>query len=189
MKRQLEIEADINLIQKINSGDRFAMQEFIKRWNSDIYKRIYFLTNQSEISKDLCQEAWQSILKNIHLLKDVSKYKSWMLVIASRKAFDWIRSLKKNQFVSIENISEKELLNSPDDYEQIQNQHVSDIQNAIRELDSSQKIILELYYLNRMSLKEISSVLTIPYGTVKSRLFYAREELKRVITKEVHDET
>lgn len=55
------------------------------------------------------------------------------------------------------------------------------IQTGIRQLPPARRIILEMFYLENLSLREISKVLNVPEGTIKSRLFYARENLKKIL--------
>jgi DNA-directed RNA polymerase specialized sigma24 family protein len=62
------------------------------------------------------------------------------------------------------------------------------IRMGIQLLSSAQRIVLEMFYLENLSLREISDVLNIPEGTVKSRLFHAREKLKNIIINHMEDE-
>jgi RNA polymerase sigma-70 factor (ECF subfamily) len=101
-------------------------------------------------------------------------------MIARRKAIDWIRgqqqSRKRTQTMRAETKAKSEM--NQTEYE-TDRQMQFDI--AMQQLPATQKMVLNMFYQEHLSLKEISEVLNITEGTVKSRLFYAREKLKNII--------
>lgn len=185
MKKSQDQLLDEGLVIRIQDGEREAMHLFIKRWNLALYQRISYLTNNPEIAKDLLQEAWSSILKSFPSLKEPEKYKAWMMTIASRKAYDWIRKIRKHQLLSLDTIDTNDVMDSDENSNE---DLIKLLRQSIRELDQSQRIILTMFYIENLTIQEIAKQLKIPIGTVKSRLFYARELLKEKITKGVFHE-
>ena len=174
------------LVLQYQNGDKKALALLVKRWHIKMCKQAYWYTKDSAIAKDIAQDSWGVILKNMHSIKDTNSFGSWALTIVNRKAIDWIRRSKKTneklyQFYE----------NSKAHYETIENNNNIDIDSnivtinrtktiisAINNLPENQQMIIRMFYLEEYTIQEISVILKISKGTVKSRLFYAREKLK-----------
>ncbi len=174
------------LVLQYQNGDKKALALLVKRWHVKMCKQAYWYTKNIDVAKDIAQDSWGVILKNMHSIKDTNSFGSWALTIVNRKAIDWIRRSKKTneklyQFYE----------NSKANYETIENNNNIDIDSnivtinrtktiisAINNLPENQQIIIRMFYLEEYTIQEISVILKISKGTVKSRLFYAREKLK-----------
>jgi len=168
------------LILSYKSGSKKAFNILVKRWNTRLLNRAYLLTKNQEASQDIVQTTWQTALKQIHKLNDPRKFSSWIYTIVSRRAYDWIKFQQKERSVK-EQFSETTTASEKED--------IYNLSNYIQALPTKDKTILTLFYLDQKSVKEISKLLDISVGTVKSRLFYSREKLKTLIQKEVSYET
>ncbi len=142
---------------------------------------IYYQVQQQNPVEDIAQDCWYVIIEKLPELELKISFKAWALSIARRKALDWIRKKQQSAKNSslIENRSASSTKSSTTDNSSSKLQKV---RNAIQQLPGTQRIVLELFYLDNLTLQEISSVLNISNGTVKSRLFYAREKLKQIIS-------
>jgi len=167
------------LVLKCQSGDEQSLSILIKRWHPKLLRQANRHLYDMEASKDVVQESWQAIIKGLDALKDSSKFGVWALSITSRKAIDWIRKKQTSRKreddevafqleQSIEQSDEKEVL-------------LTKMSIALKELPRDQKLVLSMFYLESYPLSEISKILDLPIGTVKSRLYYAREHLKKII--------
>jgi len=100
------------------------------------------------------------------------------LAIVTRKSIDWLRKEKR----SFNNL--KEYYETVEITREVYAQDLTEVQrlrNAIYSLSKGQQIVIRLFYLEAYSLNEICEILNLSKGTVKSRLFYAREKLKTII--------
>lgn len=168
------------LILKCHEGDTKAFRLLIKRWNK---KLIYFackFTHDVESAQDVVQNSWIAIHKGLHKLQDPSKFTTWAFRITYNKSMDALRSSRNKNEVA---------LNDQADFEEVKEEDDSwnTISDLLKKLPEQHKLILTLFYLEQQSVKQIASVLKLPEGTVKSRIFYARELLKRKY-KEVNHE-
>lgn len=170
--------SDKDLIIAYQSGHKKAFAFLVKRWHVQFCKLAYWYVKDADVSKDIAQESWTIILNKLTALEEPDKFKSWAIRIVNRKAIDWLRASKrravKRQHFSIENTTES--------VEEFEKEDLSEINSllkrAIEKLSDDQKIIIKLFYLEDYSLKQISELLNVSIGTVKSRLFYTREKLK-----------
>ncbi len=173
------------LVLQCQNGNKKAFSLLVKRWHNKLCKQAFFYTKDIDISKDIAQDSWNVIIKRIEGLKEPNSFGSWALTIVNRKAIDWLRRNKKNEeklYTYYENShinSDPEINNkNVENDNNITNNTAKNVLNVIKKLPKNQQIILTLFYVEEYSILEISNILTISKGTVKSRLFYAREKLK-----------
>ncbi|MEM6524654.1 MAG: RNA polymerase sigma factor [Bacteroidota bacterium] len=170
---------DALLIQKIAVGDGKAAELLVKRWHKRLISFSFKLVNNLEVAKDIVQDSWIVVINSIRSLKDPHKFKTWAFRIVHNKSIDWIRS--QRQTVEIDEVNEQE-------YDNSNIEDKSDrIRYALKQLKDKDRIILTLFYLEGHNIYEIGEILGAPVGTIKSRIFYAREHLKKKY-KEVYHE-
>ena len=164
-RAQLE---DQILVMDAQDGDAEAMQKLVKRWQKRLWCHAYRLTGYEEAAWDVMQEAWHDMIKGLNKLHDPARFKAWAYKITTNKAMDWIKHKSRHKHVSLDVVAETPISDP------IQ----TGIQELMAKLKAPQKVVLSLYYFEELSVAEISHVLRIPSGTVKSRLHAAREALK-----------
>lgn len=170
------------LVKRFQDGEKDALKQLIISFNPKLKQTIYFSTKDQAPVDDLSQECWYIIIQKLENLKLKISFEAWALTIARRKAIDWIRTqqrLRKQGKLIKDEAQNKVQCNKADD----KDDKMKKVRIGIQQLSASQKIVLNMFYLENLSLSEISNVLDISKGTVKSRLFYAREELKNNINQ------
>jgi RNA polymerase sigma-70 factor (ECF subfamily) len=111
--------------------------------------------------------------KRLRKLNDPANFKAWAYGIATNKSIDWLRKTKAVKHISIEEIEEQQHKEKKD----------SGIKELMGKIEIRKRAVLSLYYVEQLSITEISVALRIPQGTVKSRLHNARKELKELWQK------
>ncbi|MFY0690027.1 MAG: sigma-70 family RNA polymerase sigma factor [Cyclobacteriaceae bacterium] len=166
------------LVGRYISGDRGALDLLIKRWEQKVFRQLVRVTGDALASQDISQEVWVAVIKGLSRLRDRSSFGAWAMRIATLKGYDWIREQQKERRRSeeIKRIDDSEDDNMAED-------QLERLITAVSQLPSNQKNILQLFYLDKHNVHEISSILNIPRGTVKSRLFHAREKLKKILNQ------
>lgn len=169
---------DKDLVRAFQAGDKFALTKLIERWHIIFCKRAYWIVKDAELSKDIAQDSWQTIMSKIGELKDVSRFNSWALRIVYNKSLDALK-YKTRERKKHEEFSHTQLtsLNIHGEDEMLKVR----LLEAIKQLSMQQQMVIKLFYTESYSLKEISELLNISIGTAKSRLFHAREKLKTII--------
>lgn len=182
MKKQKSIDA--NLVEQFQSGNVNALTLLVKRWHKEFCKKAYWIVKDADQSKDIAQDSWNTILTKIKDLKDPNSFGSWAMRIVYSKALDAIRETNKNRFKQ-EQLAKKHPI-EVDVYEN--NSEIKiELLKAIGRLSSAHQIVLKLFYVEEYSLKEIADLLGVSTGTVKSRLFHARENLKLILKKKNYE--
>jgi RNA polymerase sigma-70 factor (ECF subfamily) len=176
--------ADSFLIIQYREGNPSVLAELVKRYHKVFCEKAYWITKDKEIAKDIAQESWIIIINKLHALENADSFKSWALRIVYTKAIDALkRRNKENKNLESTVIIESGTQSSED--ESKLNQIA--LLKAIRKLSKEKQDIIRLFYAEEYSIIEISAFLKIPIGTVKSRLFKAREKLKLILKKVNHE--
>ncbi|TMM31162.1 RNA polymerase sigma factor [Polaribacter aestuariivivens] len=174
------ILSDKILIKNYQKGDKKMISLLVEKWHVSFCKVALWIVKDADIAKDIAQESWRIILKKLPSLKEPEKFKSWAISIINRKAIDFIRA-KNREHLKLEKIyfeSEK----TTSIFEITKDDSVEKkLLKSIKKLSVEHQMVIELFYKESYSLKEISEILKISVGTTKSRLFHAREKLKTIL--------
>lgn len=177
---------DALLVLEYQSGKKEALTLLVKRWHEKLCNQAFWYTKNRDTAKDIAQDSWGVVIRKLPQLSDPNKFGSWAMTITTRKAIDWRRKRKretnqlKQQYESSRTLDRHSNLVAAND-------RILILRKAILTLPDLQQQILNLFYLQEFSIKQIGEILEISTGTVKSRLFTAREKLK-VILKNRNDE-
>ena len=178
-KKETHIQNDY-LVKQFQEGDRQALKLLIKRFHPQLEQQIFAQTRDKASLEDLVQESWYAIITGLTTVNIRISFEVWALSIARRKAVDWIReqqrARKRAQLLAQEEVKEY----TEEDALDIILERKARLKHAIKGLPQSQRIVLTMFYLENYSVQEISDILRISAGTVKSRLFNAREHLKEI---------
>jgi len=155
--------------------------ELLEENKFKFYKTAKIILKNDDDIYDALQDALLSMYQNYDTLKDKKLFSTWGTRIVINKCYDFLRK-KRNNVIDFDEITEKNIEVSHYDIYDIDKYG---IKKAIEEnLSEEQKLVIILFYYDDYSLKEISRILEIPEGTVKSRLSKAREILKEKLEKE-----
>ena len=179
MKRRVRQVYDEWLILSYQSGNRKALSLLVKRWHSKLLRHIYYKTDHWEASKDLVQDSWVAILHGLDKLRDPADFGVWAMRIANNKAVDWIRkTAREREFLDKESPIFPEMVGKEG-----KNEEIERIRLSYRKLDHRHRILINLHYRQGYSIHQMARILRISEGTVKSRLFTARNELKNRLNR------
>lgn len=140
-----------------------------------IERFVWFKLASKADADDILQESYLTAFQKFDTLADKSHFKAWIISIARNKCNDYYRRKAKSVDVSIDELTEQPLTASRYGYVE---QH--DVYDALESLSENDKQIIDLFYIQGYNQSEISQRLNIPVGTVKSRLYTARNNFKRL---------
>ena len=174
----LSIGANISSkIININKNE-ISKEEFValvEEYKLSLYRFAKsILKNDIEV-EDAISESILKAYKNKNRLKNKESFKSWMMRIVANECYDLIK--RKNRFDLRDNLETLNLVHIDKEY--------SNLREIIDDLNEEFSSVLVLFYYDDMSIKEISKVLKISEGTVKSRLSRAKSKLKVLLKEEI----
>lgn len=180
------------LVLRAQQGDREAFEQLVRKWHKKLLYQSYIRTKDWEQSEDIIQDVWQWLVTNLRKLKEAAKFGSWIRTVVDRRSIDWIRKQQRtrNQFEKTAWSQESvEVLADPSDSVINKESRLSALESAMNELKPESKLILVLYYTEENSIESIAHILRVPKGTVKSRLFHAREKLKNMLKQDSYEKS
>ncbi|MGB5817837.1 MAG: RNA polymerase sigma factor [Saonia sp.] len=165
------------LVLQHQSGNKKALSVLVHKYHRKFCKHSYWYTRDMDVSKDIVQDCWGIIIHRLNGLRDPNSFGSWSMRIVTRRSLDYIRRAKRM------NKNREAYSRFAPEHENNENRDSDQTKllPAIRSLPNDQQVVLHLFYTEDYSLKEIAQILEISVGTVKSRLFHAREKLKTIL--------
>lgn len=170
------------LVLRAQGGEADAMRQLVERWNPRLTRHAMRLTQNAEAANEAAQEAWLGIVRGIYRLDDPACFRRWAYRIVARKCADWIRRRQKDRQTTQELCSDPP---APSRENALQDKQER-LRLALQELPSQDRALLAMHYTEAMPLTEIADALGLPLGTVKSRLYHARQRLKAAIEHDQH---
>lgn len=169
------------LVLRCQQGRKDALEELIKTWEKRLYYFIRRLLNNEQEAWQVLQETWISVLRSIPRIREPRKLPVWLYSTARKTALNHIRAKYAEQSLM------KEVENSITVGEREQNSVLEDAEQVHYGLDQislQHREVLTLFFLRELSIDDISEVLNVRIGTVKSRLFYAKQALRNALADE-----
>ncbi|MGI6317894.1 MAG: RNA polymerase sigma factor [Firmicutes bacterium] len=161
--------------------EQSALEKLYHQYFNKTYRTAYLVTGDHQMAEDAAQEAFFKAFSNLDALRDLNKFGSWVNVIASNYAIDMLR--KKKKMIFTDNFAvhaDRNPGNSPQDAWE-KNEEAQEIRDALLLLEPEEREILVLKYFNELSINEISAIVNVPQGTIKSRLFRARKKVRKLL--------
>lgn len=163
------------LVMRCQEGDVVALDELLVRWQERLWRHAVRLTGDSEAAWDILQETLMAISRRIGSLSEPASFSAWAYRITTNRCHDFFRRKQRHRRLA------DVLFEQPP--VEVQRDHglALDVQDAMARLSGPQQMLLTLRYEEGFSVKEIAGILGIRAGTVKSRLFTARRQLRSLL--------
>ena len=174
-------DADEALIQAIAKGDRPAMQTLYRRHHVRIYRFILRLTNDASSAEDLVSEVFIGAWRQAGSFRSKSQVSTWLLAIARNKALSALGRRRDEQL----NGDAADLIADPacDADTMIEDRERSAIiRKCLSQLSSDHREVIDLVYYHEKTVEEVAQIIHVPASTVKTRMFYARKRMEKLLT-------
>lgn len=175
-----------DLVQRLQAGDLQALNLLIDRYKDEFYRLAYRLMGNKEDAEEVLQDTFLRAYRKIGSFEGKSKLSTWLYRICVNRCLNRREGLKKFTLTktydpavvtAIQNVPSSQDTAAEYETAELQQQ----IAGAVARLKPDQRALVSLYYLQGFSCTEISEILQKPLGTVKTHLFRARNNLKRML--------
>ena len=183
--------SDKELICLAREGDQKAFTRLLSRHKDSIYFRLLKMVGVGSDAEDLMIEAFDRAFRNIHTYDSTYAFSTWLYSIADNACVDFIRR-RKSKTVSIESLNSdnvavsEEVLNSNDnnpEEDMISEQQSALLLSLLDKLKPKYRELIEMRYFREFAYEEIAKQLSLPVGTVKTRLFRAKAALGELLAE------
>ncbi len=178
---------DKKLIQRALSGDQKAYTALLKKYRNLVYNVMHKMVRNPQEAEDLTQEAFVKAFRALQNFNDEFAFSTWLMKIATNNCIDLLRKNKLRTMSIDEPIQykdEKVRFQLPDreptpEKQVLRSERAGIINRAIEGLPERYRTVIVLRHRQEKSYEEISEELNLPLGTVKARIFRAREMLNK----------
>jgi len=175
------------LVRRARRGDLKAYDELVKRYQERIYATVYHMTSNHEDANDLAQEAFIKAFQALKSFKGGSSFYTWLYRIAVNKTINFLKQRKNRTHMSLNDI-DFNAEHDPDLMALISEQTprraagLTELQEklnaALLKLSEPHRLVVVMHDVQGLSHEEIAEAMDCNIGTVRSRLFYARQQLQ-----------
>jgi RNA polymerase sigma-70 factor (ECF subfamily) len=178
---------DAVLVQRAQRGDFAAYDELVRRYQERIYSTVYHMTANHEDAVDLAQETFIKGFQALSSFKGDSSFYTWVYRIAVNKTINFLKSRKNKSHLSLNDL-DLNIENNPDLVSLVSEKTprrdagLSELQEKLNEamlkLSPAHRLVVTLHDVQGLAHEEIAAIMDCNVGTVRSRLFYARQQLQ-----------
>jgi RNA polymerase sigma-70 factor (ECF subfamily) len=183
--------AEMDLVRRAQGGDLEAYDELVKRYQERIYATVYHMTSNHEDANDLAQDSFIKAFQALKSFKGGSSFYTWLYRIAVNKTINFLKQRKNRVHMSLNDL-DFNTENNPDlvalisDKTPRRDAGLKELQEklntALLKLSEPHRLVVVLHDVQGMSHEEVAQVMDCNIGTVRSRLFYARQQLQSLLT-------
>ena len=179
-------DADHQLVIEALRGDPEAFATLVQRYDRAVYHLAYRTMRDEEEAKDVAQEAFFKAYRSLKTFKPGARFSTWIFAITYHACCD--RLNRRKRYSSEELPERADTARGPAD-SAIAADEARRLRQAILELPEKYRTVVTLYHLQGKQYDEIANVLGIPVGTVKTHLFRAKEQLRKMLAPAHSGET
>ena len=170
------------LVVRYQRGDRAAFEGIVGLWEASLFYYLRRLAPTEADAWELLQETWLKLFRSLDTLRDPQALPAFLYRTARNVA---ISRLRRRELQHVERAAE-EVHDEATGNDIIAFDNAEAVHRALDQLPLLQREALTLYFLEDLSLDEMASLLDVPLGTVKSRLHYAKQAMRKILMKGEH---
>jgi RNA polymerase sigma-70 factor (ECF subfamily) len=187
----LSLADDETLVARVQAGDSTAFDLLVQRYKERLYATVYHMTSNHEDANDLVQEAFIKAYKSIGSFKCESSFYTWVYRIAVNRTINHLKRRKNRNHFSLDDVDTN--IQADPDFVELMS-HVTPrreagltelqekLNEALQKLSEPHRAVVVMHDVQGMTHADIAKVMKCSEGTVRSRLFYARQQLQGLLS-------
>lgn len=179
------------LVRRARQGDLAAYDDLVRRYQERIYATIYHMTSNHEDANDLAQETFIKAFQALKSFKGGSTFYTWIYRIAVNKTINFLKQRKNRSHMSLDDLdfnaeNDPDLVALVSDKTPRREASLAELQEklneAMQKLSEPHRLVVTLHDVQGLAHDEIAEIMDCNVGTVRSRLFYARQQLQAYLS-------
>ena len=175
------------LVRRAREGDMSAYDDLVRRYQERIYATVYHMTSNHEDANDLAQESFIKAYQALKSFKGGSSFYTWIYRIAVNKTINFLKQRKNRVHMSLNDLDfnaehDPDLVALISDKTPRRDINLAELQEklneAMQKLSDYHRLVVTLHDVQGLSHEEIAKIMDCNIGTVRSRLFYARQQMQ-----------
>jgi RNA polymerase sigma-70 factor (ECF subfamily) len=176
---------DRQLIFRLQQGEREALGLLYERYKDIVYRTALATTHDQRAAEDILQECFIRLYTYAESVDPERPLKPWLYRVTLNLVYDWSAKRRWTQPITelLEWVADLPAAFPAPDRRTEEQEIIHLVREVVAELPPPHRNVIVLFYLEHQSVEDISQILEVPPGTVKSRLYYARERLRETLTR------
>ncbi len=179
------------LVQRAQGGDLSAYDELVRRYQERVYAVVYHMTSNHEDANDLAQESFIKAYQALKSFKGNSSFFTWVYRIAVNKTINFLKQRKNRGHISLDDLDfqaehDPDLVALVSEKTPRRDLNLAELQEklnaAMQKLSEDHRLVVTLHDIQGLSHDEIGKIMDCNVGTVRSRLFYARQQMQAYLS-------
>ena len=175
-------DSDKTCLQAVANGDRRAMNQLYTRHHVRIFRFILRLTRSEAVAEELVSEVFLDAWRQAGRFEARSQVSTWLLAIARNKAISAMRRRHDAELDEDALAMVEDPCDNPEEALE-RNERASILRKCLTRLSPAHREIIDLVYYHEKSVEEAAAITGVPPGTVKTRMYYARQQLAALVEK------
>ena len=180
-------DADEVLVSRAQSGDTLAFDQLVVRYSPRLYGMIYHMTSNKEDANDLTQDVFAKAYRSLNRFRGRSSFYTWIYVIGTNMTLNFLKKRNRRAAWSLDNLDSGiqndeamvDLAHAANPRHQSDlNELQKKLNEAMQSLSNVHRAVVTMFDIQGIPHAEISKILKVSEGTVRSRLFYAHRQLQ-----------
>jgi RNA polymerase sigma-70 factor (ECF subfamily) len=182
---------EMELVRRTRKGDLAAYDELVRRYQERIYATIYHMTANHEDANDLAQDTFIKAFRALRSFKGGSSFYTWVYRIAVNKTINFLKQRRNKVQMSLNDLDfnaehDPDLVALISDKTPRREVSLAELQEklnaAMQKLSEPHRLVVTLHDVQGLSHEEVAKIMDCNIGTVRSRLFYARQQLQAYLS-------
>lgn len=169
---------ETKLIKEALEGNDEAFAALIGPGKDALFNHLYSMTHDEGTAEELAQEAFLTAFRHLDTFRMESSFSTWLWRIAHNLCLNYLKKQHVTECVFKEEITAAKL-----SQETLNEELEEKIEEAVKKLPKKQRQVFEMVHFDHIPQKQIAAQLRVKEGTVRSRLFYARKKIRKLIQK------
>jgi len=186
-KKKKSVDPDADLVRSAQEGDTRAFDELVMKYSRKLYGLVYNMTSNKEDTHDLLQDIFAKAYRSLRRFRGNSTFYTWIYSIAVNMTLNFLKKRKRRAGYSYDDV-DSGILNDPAFIDQAHHSNprrqsnIHELQKKLNEalqtLSEDHRSVVTMFDIQGMPHSEISQILGVSEGTVRSRLYYAHQQLQ-----------
>jgi RNA polymerase sigma factor (sigma-70 family) len=183
---------DDHLVARTQGGDAAAFDELILKYSPRLYGLVYNMTSNHDDTHDMLQEVWSKAFRSINSFRGKSSFYTWIHSIAVNMTINFLKKRSRRTHQSLDDVDsgihqDKDFVELAAVSTPVREANLNELQkrlnDAMQRLSEEHRTVVTMFDIQGLPHAEISKILGISEGTVRSRLFYAHRQLQNFLSE------
>lgn len=187
VRKMRKPDPDLELVQRARGGDTKAFDELVEKYTPKLYGLVYHMTSNHEDTNDILQDVFAKAYRALKRFKGKSAFYTWIYSIATNMTLNFLKKRNRRRGMSLDDIdlaieNDKDFIEATSKSDPVREANIAELQQrlnmAMQELSNDHRAVVTMFDIQGMPHAEISKILGVSEGTIRSRLFYAHRQLQ-----------